>query len=170
MGRVSVRENKNIYQLVRERLGLSREEAEELLDGITADTIERIDSGKRAPRPEEVLEMSRKYKEPGICNYFCSHDCEIGRVYVPEVKTNELSEIVLKMLASLNSTQDMQKRLIEITSDGKISNDELRDFVAIQKNLEQISQTVEALQLWVEKKLGDGTINIDEYNKMIKNG
>lgn len=169
MGRVSVRENKNIYQLVRERLGLSREEAEALLDGITADTIERIDSGKRAPRPEEVLEMSRKYKEPAICNYFCSHDCEIGRVYVPEVKTSELSEIVLKMLASLNSTQDMQKRLIEITSDGKISNDELRDFVAIQKNLEQISQTVEALQLWVEKKLSDGTINIDEYNKMIKN-
>lgn len=168
MGRASTRENKNIYQLIRERLGLSREEAEELLDGITSDTVERIESGKRAPRPEEVLEMSRKYKEPAICNYFCSHDCEIGRVYVPEIKTSELSEIVLKMLASLNSTQDMQKRLIEITSDGHISNDELKDFVAIQKNLEQISQTVEALQFWVEKKLGDGTINFDEYNRILK--
>lgn len=168
MGRVSKRENKNMYQLIREGLELSREEAEELLDGITADTIERIESEKRAPRPDEVLEMSRKYKEPAICNYFCSHDCEIGRVYVPEIKTNELSEIVLKMLASLNSTQDMQKRLIEITSDGKISNDELVDFVAIQKNLEQISQTVEALQFWVEKKLSDGTINIHEYNKILQ--
>ena len=168
MGRASTRENKSIYQLIRERLGLSREEAEELLDGITSDTVERIESGKRAPRPEEVLEMSRKYKEPAICNYFCSHDCEIGRVYVPEIKTSELSEIVLKMLASLNSTQDMQKRFIEITSDGHISNDELKDFVAIQKNLEQISQTVEALQFWVEKKLGDGTINIDEYNRILK--
>lgn len=166
MGRASTKANKNIYQLTREKLGLSREDAEELLDGITSDTIERIESEKRAPRPEEILEISRKYKEPAICNYYCSHDCEIGRIYVPEIKTNELPEIVLKMLASLNSTQDMQKRLIEITSDGQIHDDELYDFVTIQKNLEEISQTVEALQFWVEKKLSDGTIDIDKYNKI----
>lgn len=167
MGRASTRANKNIYQLAREGLGLSREEAEELLDGITADTIERIDSGKRAPRPDEVLEMARKYKNPSICNYYCSHECEIGKVYVPEIKVSELSDIVLKMLASLNTTQDMQKRLIEITSDGKITSDELKDFIAIQKNLEEISISVEALQLWVEKMLSDGKIDYDEYKKMI---
>ena len=37
MGRVSVKENKNIYQLIREGLGLSREKAGELLRTVSAD-------------------------------------------------------------------------------------------------------------------------------------
>ena len=35
MGRISVKENKNLYQLKREALGLSRDRASELLEGIS---------------------------------------------------------------------------------------------------------------------------------------
>ena len=43
------------------------------------------------------------------------------------------------------------------------------DFVAIQKQLEQIDLTVESLKLWVSSMIADGKINKDKL-KDIENG
>ncbi|MBQ6949467.1 MAG: helix-turn-helix transcriptional regulator, partial [Firmicutes bacterium] len=98
MGRVSTKENKTIYQNLREELDLSREKASELLEGITPERLERIENEKTVPHPEEVLLMSDKYKAPDLCNYYCANECPIGEQYVPEVKMKDLSRIVLEML------------------------------------------------------------------------
>ena len=83
--------------------------------------------------------------------------------YVPEIKVKDLSQIILEMLASLNSMQKEKDRLIEITVDGKVSGDELADFVAIQEQLEKISVAVETLQLWCERMLATGAIDPEAY-------
>ena len=166
MGRISKKENKTIYQLAREDLGLSREKASELLEGIPAERIERIESGRFTAHPDEVVIMAEKYGVPHLCNYFCANECEIGRQYVPEIKVKHLSQIILEMVSSLNSVKNKQERLIEITADGLIENDEIRDFVDIQQDLEKISIMVETLQLWVEQKLASGQINIEKYKEM----
>ena len=44
MARVSTKENKNIYFRSREERGLTREEASELLNGLTADRNEKIEN------------------------------------------------------------------------------------------------------------------------------
>ena len=163
MGRASVKENKNRYQLAREELGLSREKASDLLGTIPSERIEKIENEKSLPHPDEVLLMSQKYKKPSLCNYFCSNDCPIGREYVPEVQIKELSAIVIEMLASLNSVNKTRDRLIEIAADGVISDDEIDDFIQIQNELERISITVETLQLWAEKMLANGIIDADQY-------
>ena len=165
MGRSSTRENKTRYQLAREELGLSREKASELLETIAPERIEKIESERSLPRPDEVLIMAEKYKTPSLCNYFCARQCPIGQQYVPEIRNSELSDIVLKMLASLNAMDRKKDRLIEIAADGTISKDEIDDFVRIQKELECISVTVETLQLWVEKMLANGRIDTEAYNK-----
>ncbi len=165
MGRSSTRENKTRYQLTREELGLSREKASELLETIAPERIEKIESERSLPRPDEVLIMAEKYKTPSLCNYFCARQCPIGQQYVPEIRSSELSDIVLKMLASLNAMDRKKERLIEIAADGTISKDEIDDFVRIQKELERISVTVETLQLWVEKMLANGRIDTEAYNK-----
>lgn len=165
MGRSSTRENKTRYQLAREELCLSREKASELLETIAPERIEKIESERSLPRPDEVLIMAEKYKTPSLCNYFCARQCPIGQQYVPEIRNSELSDIVLKMLASLNAMDRKKERLIEIAADGTISKDELDDFVRIQKELERISVTVETLQLWVEKMLANGRIDTEAYNK-----
>ena len=165
MGRSSTRENKTRYQLAREELGLSREKASELLETIAPECIEKIESERSLPRPDEVLIMAEKYKTPSLCNYFCARQCPIGQQYVPEIRNSELSDIVLKMLASLNAMDRKKERLIEIAADGTISKDEIDDFVHIQKELECISVTVETLQLWVEKMLANGRIDTEAYNK-----
>ncbi|MBP3618036.1 MAG: helix-turn-helix transcriptional regulator [Lachnospiraceae bacterium] len=164
MGRVSVKENKNVYQLRREELGLSREKASELLETMPPERIEKIESEKSLPHPDEVLLMSEAYKMPNLCNHYCANECPIGKQYVPEIKIKDLSQIVLEMLASLNSMNRKQERLIEITADGKIEGDEIKDFIHIQEELEKISITVETLQLWSEQMLADGTIDIEAYN------
>jgi hypothetical protein len=164
MSRASTKENKTVYQLRREELGLSREKASDLLEVIPPERIERIENGKYTAHPDEVIVMAEKYQAPELCNYYCSNECEIGRQYVPEIKIKDLAQIVLEMLASLNSIEKRRDRLIEITADGKIGEDEVGDFVRIQEDLERISVTVETLQLWAEQKVAAGEIDLEAYN------
>ena len=163
MGRASTRENKNIYQTTREALHLTRETAGELLESIPPERIEKIESERSLPHPDEVLTMAAKYRRPSLCNYYCSNQCPIGQAYVPEIEMKELSAIVLEMLASLNCVNLEKERLIEITADGKIEGDEIDDFIRIQEKLEKISITVETLQLWAEKMLVNGIIDPEQY-------
>lgn len=164
MARVSTKENKNIYQQTRESLKLTREAASELLASITPERIEKIENERSLPHPDEVLVMAEKYRQPGLCNHYCANQCPIGQQYVPEVKIKDLSQIVLEMLASLNSMSRQKERLIEITVDGKITGDELEDFIYIQQELERISIAVETLQLWSEQMLATGAIDTQLYN------
>ena len=173
MARKSTKENKNIYQRTREGLGLTREEASDLLVTMSPERIEKIESERSMPHPDEVLLMSDKYKQPTLCNYYCANQCLIGAQYVPEVKVKDLSQIVLETIASLNAMQRQKERLIEITVDGKISGDELADFVHIQEELEKISIAVETLQLWCERMLDTGAIDkaqYEAYKKTLKQG
>ena len=133
------------------------------LDKIIVGRIEKIENERVEPHPEEILIMAQKYKSPELCNYYCSNQCPIGQQYVPEVKIQDLSQIVLKMVDSLNTVQDNQRRLISITADGIVDDSEIDDFVSIQEELEKISITVEALQLWTEQMVANGAIDMDKY-------
>ena len=164
MARTSTKENKNIYHKTRESLKLTREAASELLETITPERIEKIENERCLPHPDEVLVMADKYRQPSLCNYYCANQCPIGQQYVPEIKVKDLSQIVLEMLASLNAMNRQKERLIEITVDGKITGDELKDFIYIQEELERISIAVETLQLWSERMLATGVIDVDLYN------
>ena len=168
MARASTKQNKTIYQRRREELELSREKASELLSVISPERIERIESGKFPAHPDEVIVMAEKYQYPHLCNYYCANECAIGKQYVPEIRIKDLSQIVLEMLSSLNSVKKQQERLIEITVDGLIEEDELEDFIQIQEDLEKISITVETLKLWSEQKMASGDIDLNAY-KAAKN-
>ena len=159
MGRKSTREDKNVYQISREEANLTREAAAEKLEFISSDRIEKIESEKSLPHPDEILAMADCYKNPALCNYYCSHECPIGQEYVPEVTFKELSQITLEMLASLNSLEKEKSRLIEITVDGVISEDEKKDFEKIKQQLTQISLAIDSLELWVQKAVANGRIS-----------
>ena len=166
MGRNSVKENKNKYQLIREELGLSREKASELLEFISPERIEKIENEKSLPHPDEVLQMAEKFARPSLCNHYCACQCPIGQKYVPEIEMKELSAIVLEMLASLNRINREKDKLIEISADGRIARDEIEDFIHIRRELERISITVETLQLWSEKMLAEGHIDRELYDEI----
>ena len=167
MGRASTKEDKNVYHVARENIGYTREKASEET-GLEPYRIERIESEKMQADPWDIVAMAKGYKDPQLCNHYCANECPIGMKYVPEIKIKDLSQVVLEMLASLNTMKRSQERLIEITADGVIENDELEDFVRIQKDLERISITVESLQLWTEQMLATGKIDLQQYKQLTK--
>lgn len=162
----------NIYKQLRNQHEMTRdavcdEVTEKYNSQLTSERLERIENNKFQIHPEEVLLLSKVYNEPTLCNHYCSNECPIGKQYVPEVKVaDSLAQIVLEMIASLNTMKKSQERLIEITADGVIDDSELKDFVHIQNELERISITVESLQLWAEQMIAQGKINIEKYQAL----
>ena len=159
MGRNSTKENKNIYQISRENMEYSRDTAAEKMGFMSSDRIEKIENEKSLPHPEEVLAMAGCYKNPSLCNYFCSHECPIGIEYVPEIKEKALSQITLEMLATLNKLVREKDRLIEITVDGELSEDELPDFLKIKEELKEMAMAIDSLNLWMDHTIAAGKID-----------
>ena len=144
MGKQSTRENKTIYQLYREEQGLTREKASEKMPGISASRIEKIEYELQEPTPYDIIQMADCYKRPDLCNYYCSHKCMIGDRYVPEVEISNLPNIILETIASLNEINPLTGRLIQIARDGKISDDEIKDFAYISKQVPSVMVALSA--------------------------
>ena len=164
MGKQSTRENKTIYQICREEAGLTRSEASEKMTAVSDSKIEKFEYEMQDPTPYDIIQMADVYKRPDLCNYFCSHKFEIGHRYVPEVEVSDLSDIILETIASLNEINPLTTRLIQIARDGKISDDEMKDFAFISKKLDEISLAVDSLNLWVDKTANEQGLNIDLLN------
>ena len=144
----------------------TRDKAAEEMGYVSSDRIEKIESEKTTPHPDEILAMASAYKSPELCNYYCTHECPIGQKNMPVLEVKGLSQIVLEMLAGLNSVNKEKERLIEITVDGEISEDEIKDFVAIKEELRKIATSVDGLQLWVDKTIAEGKIDKELLSKI----
>ncbi len=140
-------------------MNYTRDAASEKLGFISSDRIEKIENERSLPHPEEVLAMADCYKNPFLCNYFCSNECPIGMEYVPEVKAKELSQITLEMLATLNKLTRAKERLIEITVDGELTKDEIPDFMQIKEEMEKMALAIDSLNLWMEQTIASGKID-----------
>ncbi len=153
MGKSSTKENKSIYQLVREGKGYSRAQAADLMTGYIEEyRLVRLENGDVSLQPADVLAMSKAYNKPELRNYYCTHECPIGKIDAPQVKMNSnIHELLVNMLLSLEAVNSNKMRLMEILADGKIQSDEIEDFEKIEKELEHISMAVESIQLWCER-------------------
>ena len=168
MGRKSIKEDKSVYFRAREEAGLTRAQASEIIGTISESRLEKLETGKLTVYPEDVVDLAAAYKRPELCNYYCTHECRIGQTSVPEVTNASLAEITLGILSSLNSLENQKNRLVEITADGVISDDELPDFVSIQKELGQVDRVLEALKLWVSGTIASGKINKEKLEELMK--
>ena len=152
MPRKSVRENKTEYQKSREACGLTRDAASEKIGWLSADRIERIESGKVEAQPGDVAAMARCYKDPALCNYYCAEVCAIGdAMAAPKIEIKDITRTTLEMLSTLNALNRTKDRLIDIMADRQVDPSEKPDFDAIQENLEKMSMAIDGLKLWVEQ-------------------
>ena len=158
MGRKSTKENKSIYQITRENLGLTREKAGELIPGFSQERIEKIENDRVQIRPEDVKLLAEYYKAPGLCNYYCSQECPIGKGRTPRVETKNLVQIVVETLNGVNRLNGYKDRLLEIAEDGAISEDEYGDFAEIKETLDKLQVSVSTLQLWLEEQTAAGEL------------
>ena len=135
MGRKSTKKNKNIYQQIRDDLGMSRAAAADASNGlITEDRIERIENTSSNVQPEDVIALSQVYNYPELCNHYCTNECPIGKKYIPEIETiHDLPQITMELLSSLNALNRYKERIIDITANGSIQEDEKEDFELFKK-------------------------------------
>lgn len=66
--------------------------------------------------------------------------------------------------AGLNEINPLTGRLIQIARDGKISDDEMRDFAFISKKLDEISLAIDSLNLWIDKTASEQGLNFELLN------
>lgn len=165
MGKKSVSKNKSYYQEVRENLGLSRSDVHDNnSNGMTEDRLERIENKKATMFAEDALVLADIYDCPKIINYYCAHDCKIGKEgYVKEVKPSDLAMISVSTLNAVNKLSMQKERLLEIVEDGEITPDEYDDFNIIKDNMERIYDTVNSLKLWIDEAISSGSMK--GYNK-----
>ena len=72
---------------------------------------------------------------------------------------------VYETIASLNEINPLTGRLIQIAKDGKITDDEIKDFASISNKLDEISLAIDSLNLWVDKTAAENGINMDMLNE-----
>ena len=159
MGRKSTRENKTVYQIAREKNGLTIEKAGELIDGMTPDRIAKIENGSVHVQPEDIVLMAEFYKAPELCNYYCTHECAIGEKTVEVIEEKSLSQIAIETLNALNKMTRLKDRLLEIVEDGQVRQDENDDFLIIKSTLDRIAASVNSLQLWVDGQIANDKLD-----------
>ena len=162
MGKRSTKDNKNIYQLSREAQELSREAASEILTFISPDRIEKIESEKSAPHPDEVLAMEKGYGNPELSNYYCTHECPIGMKYVQKAELKELPQLTVELLSALNAMEEEKNRLIDISVGGRVSETERAQFNVILRKLAALDRSIRGMRIWIEHAVYTGKLD-DEH-------
>ena len=118
--------------------------------------------GKQSTRENKNI-YQRCREEQGLTREKASEKM-IGDRYVPEIEMSELSNIILETIASLNEITPLTNRLIQITRDGMISDDKIKDFAFISKKLDEVSLAIDSLNLWIDKTASENNINIELLN------
>lgn len=101
-----------------------------------------------------------------VCSLVCNHENQCEGHCVRGIKGAPVHFSVIENYIS--STYASQMTQGPAPSDGKISNDEIDDFIHIRQELERISLTVETLQLWTERMLANGQIDAETYKRKLE--
>lgn len=148
----------NIYCQCRKKAAMyndklnSREGAAELL-GISPSTLADYELGITKIIPaDSIMRMADLYNAPELRNHYCKNCCPLGGD-VPEIDTESLDRIALKALQSMKMVSSSREQLLEIVSDGVVSDDEKPKLEAIMQSLNDLEQISHNLRVWVEKNL-----------------
>lgn len=151
-----------------EETDLTREQAANETT-ISYSRLEKIERGLLTANAQDVVELAELYKLPDLCNYYCSSECPIGRdpdSIISRPINTELSAIALSLLNSIKKLNDQKDRMVEITVDGKIETEELRDYFKLHNSLREISDIAASLSLWMRKQILEGHVDAVEYDQI----
>lgn len=130
----------------------SKEGAAELL-GLHVSSLSDYELGNTKIVPvDKVNLMADLYNAPELKNYYCSEVCPLGSD-VPRVNPEDLDRITLKALAVLNRVSNTKDALLEIVSDGIITEEEKPTLNQIMMHLDEVVKVAQSLKMWVQKNM-----------------
>lgn len=140
----------------------SREGAAELL-GVSVSSLADYELGNTKVIPvDKVVLMADLYNAPELMAWYCSSECPIGRSFpMPSAEISTVERTAMQLLRKLRQSdvQDVREKLIDITADGVISDDERVDLEAILDYLDGLIKAAGELRLIGAKVLNGGRDN-----------
>lgn len=149
--------NENVYFRARkeaakhnERLA-SREMAAELI-GVSPYTLADYELGNTKVVPvDKVVLMADLYNAPELKTGYCKSECPIGRDLPLATEQRGLEGIALRLISSLESAKTVQKGIVDIAKDGKVTKDEKVALRSILEQLDRLSEVISEIRLYAEK-------------------
>ena len=168
MGRVATKASSNVWYQARMNASqyndklASREGTAELL-GMSVSAISDAELGisKVMPVDKAVL-MADVYNAPQLLNYYCKHECPIGkgRPLADELDTIERATIGLLLAMDTDTMADTKVRLMEIAEDGKVSGDELGELEKVMAYLNKLAERISAVTVIAETVMKNERANL----------
>lgn len=128
----------------------SRAGAAEVLGYASESTISDWELGISVPTPEAVLKMSDLYNAPELINTYCHNLCPLGW-NIPEITAQDLDRISIKALSAFQKISKTKEALLDIVSDGIISEDEQPTLEKVLSSLDELNAVTQELKAWVTK-------------------
>lgn len=137
----------------------SREGAAEML-GVSVSSLADYELGITKVIPvDKVVLMAELYNAPELKAWYCTTECPIGRsLPMPSANISTVERTTMRLLKQLrqDEVQDIKDSLIEITTDGVISEDEKVDLAEILEYLDELIKAAGELRLIGSKVLNGG--------------
>lgn len=137
----------------------SREGAAEML-GVSVSSLADYELGITKVIPvDKVVLMAELYNAPELKAWYCSSECPIGRSYpMPSTELTTVERTTLNLLRQLrqDDVEKVREKLIDITADGVISDDERVDLAEILAYLDKLIKAAGELRLIGQKAMNGG--------------
>jgi transcriptional regulator with XRE-family HTH domain len=115
----------NMYQICRINAGIkSREKASELL-GIGKRSLDDYEAGVTIPSDETVNKMAEVYSDSKLLYKHQRYSTKAGRKTLPEIHEVNVIQLTAMLHRDVIQLHNLLDSLLEIVSDGIISDDEL---------------------------------------------
>lgn len=161
MGMGSMKENTNVYFVARKRAALynerlcNREGASELL-GVSVSTLADYELGNTKVVPaDKVVLMADLYNAPELITGYCKHECPVHGFMPLATEEKNIQGIALRLLKGLDDVElgEMKKSLIDVSEDGRISDEEIPRLRMILERLDKVAEVISELKIVGEKYL-----------------
>lgn len=134
----------------RKRKFPNRDEAERYLP-VCSRILHDYETGKKVPPPDTIAAISDVLGEPFLRRVYCASICPIGQKRNCSVdKPEDLARVALQLVKELQDVVNKQQSFINISFDGKVCDHERAEYLEFMKELRELKQAVEILELWTE--------------------
>lgn len=117
--------------------------------GMSEDAIKNTELGieKQMPVDKAVI-LADLYGAPQLLNYYCLHECPIGKNSPVSDEVLSISQAVVKLLKWMKPSlvQQMMDRLLDIAQDDRVTGDEMDDLREIVDYLDGVSVAISQLK------------------------
>ncbi len=104
---------------------------------------------------DKAVILADLYNSPNLLNYYCLHECPIGRDRPLSDQLPSIEKVTVNLLKALRleDLDEVKDTLLDIAEDGRISVEEIPELEGVVEYLEHISRTVSELRSLTQKSL-----------------